>query len=123
MMRLVFIALLSAFALDAHASSGVCRIAGNTYSELGRASPASVVRLRDGQTHRSVYRVADANAHFEFDNLPPDDSGGRYRLDMLSSPVVVTGTHIRTRSVVGIAPAFACSGNQTTRVDVKAEVR
>jgi hypothetical protein len=119
-MRTAFAAVLIAFALNAHASAGGCHIAGTAYDDSGKTFPASVVRLTDAQTHQSVYSVADANARFEFDNLSPDDSGHRYRLDMLSPATVVTGTHLRTRSVVGIAPAFACSGNQ--RVDVKAEV-
>ena len=119
-MRTALATVLIAFALNAHASAGACNIAGTAYDDSGKVFPASVVRLTDGQTRQSVYSVADANARFEFDNLPSDDSGHRYRLDMLSPATVVTGTHLRTRSVVGIAPAFACNGNQ--RVDVKAEV-
>lgn len=116
-------ALLMTFTLIGCTSAGACQIAGTAYDDLGKALPTSVVRLTDGQTHQSVYRVTDANARFEFGNLPSDDMGQRYRLDMLSSPTVVTGTHIRTRSVVGVAPAFACSGDQTARINIKAEVR
>lgn len=122
-MRIAHSALLIAFALGAHTAAGACEIAGMAYDDSGKAFPASVVRLTDRKTHQSIYRVADANARFEFGDLPSDDIGQRYRLDMLSAATVVTGTHIRTRSVVGIAPPFACSGDQTARVSVKAEVR
>jgi hypothetical protein len=123
MIRLLLISLLATVVLDAHASSSTCSIAGTAYDYSGQALPATVVRLIDRETHQASYRATDANAKFEFADLSLDASGQRYRLDMLSPAVVVTGTHIRTRSVVGVAPTFACSGDQIARVDVKAEVR
>lgn len=122
-MRIALTGLLLLCAANALASEGACRIAGKAYDFYGKPSPASVVRLTDAQTHKDIFRMADSNARFEFDNLSADEGGQRYRLDMLSAPEVVTGTHIRTRSIVGMAPTFSCSGNQTARVDVKAEVR
>ncbi len=82
-----------------------------------------MIRLIDRQTQQTVYREADTNATFEFADLPADASGQRYRLDVLSPAVAVTGTHIRTRSVLGIAPDFACGAGQNALADVRVEVR
>ena len=123
MMRLLLAALLATFAVDSQAASGTCQIAGTAFDYTGQPLPTAVVRLVDRQTHQASYRAADANARFEFTDLTADASGERYRLDVLSPATVVTGTHIRTRSVVGIAPTFACSGDQIARVDVRVEVR
>ena len=123
MIRLVLIALLATFALDAQASSDTCRIGGTAYDFTGRPLPAAVVRLIDQQTQQTVYRETDTNATFAFADLPADTNGQRYRLDVLSPAVVVTGTHIRTRSVLGIAPAFACGAGQSALADVRVEVR
>jgi len=123
MIRLVLTALLATFALDAQASSDTCHIDGTAYDFSGRPLPAVVIRLIDRQTQQTVYRETDANATFAFADLPADASGQRYRLDVLSPAVVVTGTHIRTRSVLGIAPDFACGAGRNTLADVRVEVR
>ncbi len=122
MIRSVFTVLLMAFALNMQASSDACRIIGTAYEYTGRPLPAAVVRLIDLQSHRTTYRAADASATFAFDGLSTDASGQRYRLDVLSPEVVVTGTHIRTRSILGIAPTFICEAGQSTRVDVRVAV-
>ena len=123
MIRPVLIALLATLALDAQATSDTCRISGTAYDYSGHPLPTAVVRLIDQQTHQTAYRAADANATFAFADLPEDASGQRYRLDVLSPATVVTGTHIPTRSVVGVAPAFACGAGQSVRADVRVEVR
>jgi hypothetical protein len=123
MIRLLLAALSVTCALSAQAASGTCRIAGTAFDYAGQPMPMAVVRLVDRQTHQTSYRAADAKARFEFSDVSADTSGYRYRLDVLSDPTVVTGTHIRTRSVVGVAPTFTCGGDQTAQVDVKVEVR
>lgn len=123
MNRLVLAALIVTLALDAQASSDTCRITGTAYDYSGRPLPAAVIRLIDRQTREAEYRAVDATAAFAFTDVASDASGQRYRLDVLSPAVVVTGTHIRTRSVLGIAPAFTCVAAQNSRVDVKVEVR
>ena len=123
MNRLILIALVATLAFDAQASTDTCRISGTAYDYSGRPLPAAVIRLSDRQTKQTTYRAADAKAAFAFDGLPPDASGQRYRLDVLSSPIVVTGTHIPTRSVLGVAPAFVCGAGEVARADVKVQVR
>ncbi len=123
MNRLVITALIAALALDAQASSDTCSITGTAYDYSGHPLPAAVIRLIDRQTQQTEYHAADATAAFAFTDVPNDASGQRYRLDVLSPAVVVTGTHIRTRSVVGVAPAFTCMAAQNSHVDVKVEVR
>jgi len=123
MIRLALITLLAALAFDAQAAPDTCRISGTAYDYTGHPLPAAVIRLIDRQTRRTAYRAADAKAAFAFTGLPMDPSGRRYRLDVLSPATVVTGSHIPTRSVLGIAPAFACGAGQRVRADVRVEVR
>ncbi|OOG40608.1 hypothetical protein [Rhodanobacter sp. C05] len=123
MIRPILIALLATLALDAQAASDTCRISGTAYDYTGHPLPTAVIRLIDRQTHQAAYRAADANATFAFADLPMDASGQRYQVDVLSPATVVTGTHIPTRSVLGIAPAFACGAGQSVRADVRVEVR
>ncbi|KRE87523.1 hypothetical protein ASG75_05210 [Rhodanobacter sp. Soil772] len=123
MIRPVLIALLATLALDAQAAPDTCHIRGTAYDYTGHPLPTAVIRLVDQQTHQVAYRAADADAAFAFADLPVDASGQRYRLDVLSPATVVTGTHIPTRSVLGIAPAFACGAGQSVRADVRVEVR
>ena len=123
MTRLVLIAVLAALALDAQAAPDTCRISGTAYDYTGHPLPTAVIRLTDQQTQQTAYRATDANAAFAFAALPVDASGQRYQLDVLSPPTVVTGSLIPTRSVLGIAPAFACDAGQSVRADVRVEVR
>ena len=122
MNRLVLAALLSTSALGAHASPDTCRVHGVAYDYAGRPFPEAVVRLIDRQSHRVRYRATDARGAFAFDDPGPSDGGRDYRLDVLSSEIVVTGTHIRTRSILGIAAPFACGGSESARVDVRVQV-
>lgn len=123
MSRLILIALLATLALDARAASDTCRISGTAYDYTGHPLPTAVIRLIDRQTRQTAYQATDANAAFAFADLPVDASGQRYRLDVLSPPTLVTGALIPTRSVLGIAPAFACGAGQSVRADVRVEVR
>lgn len=123
MNRLVLIALLATLALDAHASADTCRIMGTAYDYAGHPLPAAVIRLIDRQTRQAVYQATDANAAFTFADMPMDASGQRYRLDVLSPAETVTGTHIPTRSVIGIAPAFVCDAGQNVVANVRVAVR
>jgi hypothetical protein len=109
-------------ALNAQASPDTCRITSTAYDYSGRPLPAAVVRLVDRQTQQAVYRAADSHAAFAFADLPVDADGQRYRLDVLGPPLEVTGSHIPTRSVLGIAPAFACSAGQRVHANVRVEV-
>jgi len=120
---LLLTALLATLAFDAPASPDECRITGTAYDYAGHPLPDAVIRLIDRQTQQTAYRASNADAAFAFSHLPVDASGQRYRLDVLSPAVEVTGTHILTRSVLGIAPAFACSADQDVRADVRVEVR
>jgi hypothetical protein len=122
MIRIVLIALLAALAFDANASSDTCLITGTAYDYSGKPLPNAVIRLIDQQTHQTAYRATDTNAAFEFADQSPDASGQRYRLDVLSPPTVVVGTHLPTRSVLGIAPSFACEAGQSVRADVRVAV-
>ncbi|MBB6189094.1 carboxypeptidase-like regulatory domain-containing protein [Rhodanobacter sp. MP7CTX1] len=122
MIRLVLIALLATLALDAYASSDTCLITGTAYDYSGKPLPNAVVRLIDQQTHQTAYRATDTNAAFEFADQLPDSSGQRYRLDVLSTPTIVVGSLIPTRSVLGIAPAFACEAGQSVHADVRVAV-
>ncbi len=123
MIRMVLTALIATFAVDAQASTDTCHISGTAYDYSGHPLPAAVIRLTDLQTHQTEFRAADASAAFAFSDLAQDASGQRYRLDILSPAVIVTGTHIRTRSVLGIAPSFACGASRNARVDVRVEAR
>lgn len=123
MIRLALTALLVTLALNAQASPDTCHIAGTAYDYTGHPLPDAVIRLTDQQTQLAAYLEADANAAFAFADLPVDANGQRYRLDVLSSPTEVTGSHILTRSVLGIAPAFVCSAGQSVHADVRVEVR
>ena len=121
MIRLVLALLLATTALGAHASPDTCRVHGMAFDYTGRPFPGAVVRLIDRQSHRIRYRATDARGAFAFDDLGANDGGRDYRLDVLGPEIVVTGTHIRTRSIVGIAAPFTC-GSESARVDVRVQV-
>ena len=109
------LALLAA-TLCAHAET--CSVAGTAYDPAGKPLRDAVVRLFNQETGQASYSVTDANATYR---LSADGAGGQsFRIDLLSHPTVVTGTHIPTRSILGMSPAFACRG--TERQDVRALV-
>jgi len=122
MIRLALAVLLATSACGAHASPGACRVRGTAYDYAGRPFPAAVVRLSDRQSQRVHYRATDARGAFAFDDLDTDNGATPYRLDVLSPDTVVTGTHIRTRSILGIAPSFVCASDREAHVDVRVQV-
>lgn len=122
MIRLVLAVLLATSAFGARAATDACRVHGTAYDYAGRPYPAAVVRLTDRQSHQVRYRATDARGKFAFDDPGTDDAGTRYRLDVLSPETVVTGTHIRTRSILGISAPFACGGSESESVDVRVQV-
>lgn len=119
MFRFSIALVVLVIAVPLHAQT--CRVAGSTYDAAGHPID-SVVRLVDRQTRTTRFSASDAQAGFAFDNLIADESGQRYRIDMLSPPTVVTGSRIPVRSILGIASGFACAAGQTVRRDVRAQV-
>ena len=102
---------VSAFATDA------CSVTGIAYDAAGKPLRTAVVRLVDLQTQHAAFSAADAHATFAFNDIVAADTG-RYRLDVLGSPTKVTGSLIRTRSVVGTSSTFACGTGQLAHQDV-----
>jgi hypothetical protein len=123
MIRLILAALLVTLTLDTQAAPDTCRVTGTAYDYAGLPLPSAVIRLVDRQTRQTAYRETDASAAFAFADLPADSNGQRYQLDVLSPAAEVTGSHIPTRSVLGIAPAFACGAGQGVHADVRIAVR
>lgn len=101
-------------------AGAACRIAGTAYDASGRPLRAGVVRLVDLDTQRETFGAVDAQAGYAFDDIAPSDIG-RYRIDLLSAPTIVTGTRIPTRSIVGMSERFACGAGDVRR-DVRAQV-
>ena len=111
---IVALALLTAAGA---AQADTCSVAGTAYDPAGKPLRDAVVRLFNQETGQSSYSLTDANASY---HLTIDTSGQTFRVDLLSHPTVVTGTHIATRSILGMSPSFACRGNE--RQDVRALV-
>jgi len=118
MYRVALAVVLSTQAAAALAA-GACSITGTAFDASGRPARDAVVRLTDLQTRQVAYSAADANAAFLFTGL---DSGGsgRYRIELISAPTIVTGTKIPTRSIVGTTREFGCTSG--ARQDVRAQV-
>ncbi|HEY6942928.1 carboxypeptidase-like regulatory domain-containing protein [Dokdonella sp.] len=116
MIRIAFVVLAAAASSGAAHADG-CRVTGTAYDADGRPLQSAVLRLVDLQTRQSAFIAADAKAGFSFDAVAPSDIG-RYRIDVLSAPTVVTGSRIPTRSVLGSSPTFACGSGQIARQDV-----
>lgn len=119
MIRFALILVLCAPALATAAPADACGVSGTAYDFAGRPLRAAVVRLTDMQTRSAAFLVTDASAGFAFADLAP---GAHYRVDLLSAPTVVTGTHLPTRSILGSAPAVACAAGQSARADVRVQV-
>ena len=100
-------------------AAGACSVTGTAFDAAGRPARDAVVRLTDLQTREVFYSAADANAAFLFTGLDQGGSG-RYRIDLVSAPTIVTGTKIPTRSIVGTTREFACTTG--ARQDVRAQV-
>lgn len=122
MYRFLLSAILFVPAVAAFAAGDSCSVSGTAYDVAGKPLP-SVIRLIDRHTSTTRFSATDARAAFGFDGLAPDESGQRYRIDLLSPPTVVTGSRIPVRSIIGIAPRFACDAGQIARTDVRAQVR
>jgi hypothetical protein len=73
------------------------------------------VRLFNPDSGQASYALTDASATYR---LSGNGMGDAFRVDVLSPPTVVTGTHIRTRSILGMSPVFACRGNAQQDVHV-----
>lgn len=118
MNRLCLLLVLAAFPLAAGASN-TCRVSGTAYDFHGKPLPSAVVRLLDTRSQQSQFRSVDANAGFDFTGIAADSD---YRVDVLSTPARVTGTHIPTRSILGMSERFACTAGQLARQDVRVQV-
>ena len=118
MIRLSLLPILAAIPIAATAAN-TCNISGAAYDYHGKPLPSAVVRLIDTRTQQAEFLSADAQAAFRFTDLAP---GASYRLDLISPPTVVTGTHLPTRSILGISPAFACAAGESTRANVRVQV-
>ena len=116
MIRLAMALLLSTAAASTGAQA--CSISGTAREATGQPLPYAALRLTNVQSGAATFVAADANGTFQFDALAGD--GQSYRLDLLSSATEVTGSHLRTRSVMGRAADFACRDGQPARVDVRA---
>jgi len=89
------------------AAAQSCTVSGTALDTAGKPQPNAVVRLTNQQTHQSSYGFTDASATFTL----PGEVGQEYRLDILGPPYRVTGSHIPTRSVVGMTE-FSCRGSE-----------
>jgi hypothetical protein len=112
MLRPVLTLLLSTTCVAAYA--GNCSVAGTAYDTSGKPLQNAVVRLVDEQTHQASFSATGADAAFQFSAL----DGQAYRLDMLGPEIKVTGSHIPTRSVMGMTSQFTCRSG--ARQDVHA---
>jgi hypothetical protein len=121
MFRFALALLLCTPALGALAATDTCQVAGTAYGVDGRPLRAAVVRLVDLQTRGTAFSALDAHSGFVFDRLASNDNG-IYRLDVLSAPTTVTGSHIATRSVLGMSPTFACTAGQFAHEDVRVQI-
>lgn len=116
MHRLVLALVLSSQATAALAA-GACSVSGKAYDFRGRPLSDAVVRLIDLQTGQAMFQAVDANSGYTFGGL----GGSNYRIDVLGAPTVVTGTMLRTRSILGKSGEFACSTGMAHQ-DVKVQV-
>lgn len=112
MSRLVFAVILAAAPLAAVAAE--CRVSGTVYNADGKPMRA-VVRLINVDSGRAVFGTTDARAAF---SLGASGSGD-FRLDLISAPTLVTGSHLRTRSILGQSPRFACRRDAAVQQDVR----
>src|SRR5689334_24416400 len=93
-------ALALVLSLPALALADSCSVSGTAYDMHGKPT-RGVVRLIDMRTQESAFSVTDANAAFSFNAA--FHNGGPYRVDLISEPNVVTGSHIPTRSILGMS--------------------
>jgi hypothetical protein len=112
MSRLVFAAILAASPLAALAAD--CRVSGTVYNAVGKPM-RGVVRVVDVDSGRAVFGATDAKAAYSLDV----SGSGNYRLDLISAPTKVTGSHLRTRSILGQSPRFGCGRDSAVQQDVR----
>jgi hypothetical protein len=113
MMRLLTLTILATFGIAAQTQA--CSVAGTAYDAHGKPMRDAVVRLVNPDGGQAAYALTDANASYR---LSADAAGAAFRLDLLSSPTEVTGSHIRTRSILGMSPVFACGSGAVAQQDV-----
>lgn len=102
----------------AAAQAQACSVSGTAFAPNGKKLSGAVVRLIDlDAPHAAVFTTTDANATFAFNGAA---SGQRMRIDIISAPTVVTGSHVPTRSIIGESDTFACSNSQMMQ-DVRAD--
>jgi hypothetical protein len=118
MTRLGLILILAAIPLGAMAND-TCRVAGSAFDQQGHPLKDAVVRLTDTHSGRAEFLRTDAQAGFEFADVA---AGADYRVDLISAPTRVTGSHLPTRSILGMSNAFACAAGQIARADVHTQV-
>jgi hypothetical protein len=121
MIRFALVLALSLPAAGAFAAPAGCSVSGTAYDAAGTRLDNAVVRLVDLDTRQAAFSAVDRHAMFAFDHVAAGD-GGRYRIDLVSAPVLVTGSHIPVRSVLGMSPQFACAAGQLAHQDVHAQV-
>ncbi|MBO9664635.1 hypothetical protein [Dokdonella sp.] len=112
---------LASFACSAPALAEGCKVTGTVYDFEGRPLRDAVVRLVDLDTRQSLFAVADAQAAFTVHGAARPGTEG-YRVDVLSEPTRVTGSHIPTRSILGMTEPFTCDAGQLARQDVRVQV-
>jgi hypothetical protein len=100
--------LTGAIALLAVSTAGnACSVSGTAYTLHGKPLHGAVVRLVDLDSQMQAFALTDAGANYSIDT--GSISGQRVRVDIISDPTVVTGTHLPTRSILGQSETFACS--------------
>lgn len=118
MTRFPLILIVALCPLAARAGD-TCSVSGTAYDFAGKPLADAVVRLLDTRTRQTVVQRSDARAAFGF---TPVAAEGRYRIEVLSKPVRVTGTHIPTRSILGMSGTFGCSAGTLAQQDVRVQV-
>jgi hypothetical protein len=100
-------------------SSLACSVTGTAYTLRGKPLQGAVVRLVDLDSQMQAFALTDMSANYSIDASAI--SGQRVRVDLVSDPTVVTGTHLPTRSILGESDVFACaagSAHQDVRIQV-----
>lgn len=121
MVRFAFPLFLASLVCSASAFAEGCKVSGTVYDFEGRPLRDAVVRLVDLESRQSLFAVADGQAAFTLHSSAQPGVEG-YRVDVLSEPTRVTGSHIPTRSILGMTPRFTCDTGQLARQDVRVQV-
>ena len=117
MNTIVCSAAIALFAVSA--SSTACSVTGTAYTLRGKPLQGVVVRLVDLDSQTQAFALTDASANYSID--ASGIAGQRVRVDLISNPTVVTGTHLPTRSIIGESDVFACSAG-SAHEDVRIQV-